>query len=187
MAASGIFDFIVRQSPKRYILNHGDLKSWHLKLFADVVPVHYYAGNYRGPSKAHPCLNTDVAVGPNRGAPASQVESEMRKFSEDLEAHIRATDEFIDRSRSPKDRLKAAVQLAAFVGGSIIKIHPFLNGNGRIARFAMNFILHRYLDKTPFFIHRPPHADYEGASEIAMREGNFIPLYQYLLTIMATS
>ncbi|HWS17572.1 MAG TPA: hypothetical protein VN223_06135 [Candidatus Elarobacter sp.] len=38
--------FIISRA-KDYIINHGDIKTWHRKLFAKVVPVDYYAGHYR--------------------------------------------------------------------------------------------------------------------------------------------
>lgn len=186
-AASAIHDFFARQASKRHILNHGDLKQWHRKLFEKVVPVAYYAGNYRGIDSNRPCLNGEARVGSNFGTVAANVASEMRSFSEELEKVTHATDEYIDRTESAIARLQAAVQLAAFAGGSIIRIHPFVNGNGRVARLAMNFFLYRYLGKTPFFINRPPEVDYATASEIAMRDAVYVPLYQYLLQIIALS
>lgn len=186
-AARSAADFIVRQGPKRYLLNHGDLKEWHRKLFEKVVPVPYYAGHYRGQDPLRPCLDGDAWVGSNMGTPPSLVAQEMSKFSAGLEKSTRATDEFVDGGASALMCLKAAVHLAAFAGGSIIRIHPFVNGNGRIARFAMNFFLYRYLRKIPFALNRPPHIDYGLASEIAMRDGNYTALYQYLLQIIALS
>jgi fido (protein-threonine AMPylation protein) len=186
-AASAAFEFIRRQCAKRYILNHGDLKEWHRKLFEKIVPVPYYAGHYRGSDPSRPCLDTEVEVGPNQGTPPADVGREMSRFSAELEKAIKATDEYVDRGASPVERLQAAAHLAAFAGGTVIRIHPFINGNGRIARFAMNFFLYRYLKKIPFSINRPPHYDYGLSSEIAMRDGNYIPLYQYLLQIIALS
>lgn len=185
--ASAIFDFIVRQSGKRYILSYGDLKDWHKRLFAKVVPLGYYAGNFRGINSARPCLNGEVAVGNNLGSSPEVVEQEMKAFSGELERATKATDEFMERNPAAIAKLQAAVQLAAYAGGSIIKIHPFVNGNGRVARLAMNFFLYRYLGKLPFMLHRPPEVDYAQASEVAMREGNFTPLYQYLLQVIAIS
>lgn len=186
-AASSIYDSFIRLNAKRYVLHHGDLKEWHKKLFSQAVPVQYYAGNFRNVEANMPCLNVDVAVGSNAGTPQANVEKEMKRFSSDLGPAIQATDEFVERTQSPINRLKAVTQLAAFAGGTIIRIHPFINGNGRIARLAMNFFLHRYLGKLPFFIDRPTHPSYAEASRIAMETGNFIPLQQYLVEIIALS
>ena len=184
-AASAIVDFIIRQNSKRYILGHGDLKVWHRELFNKVVPVRYYAGNYRGVHAGRPCLDVQVGVGSNLGTSPVEVEKEMKIFSAELESNTRATDEFVDRGAAPISRMQATAHMAAFAAGSVIRIHPFLNGNGRIARFTMNFFLYRYIGKMYFFINRPPGYDYANASEVAMADGNFIPLYQYLLQIIA--
>jgi fido (protein-threonine AMPylation protein) len=186
-AASSIYDSFIRQKAKRTVLHYGDLKEWHRKLFSLAVPVRYYAGNFRKVEVTMPCLDVNVSVGPNKGTPQADVEREMKKFSDDLGLAIQATDEFVERTQSQMNRLTAATQLAAFAGGTIIRIHPFINGNGRIARLAMNFFIHRYLGKLPFFIDRPTHPSYSEASRIAMESGNLIPLQQYLIEIIALS
>jgi hypothetical protein len=111
----------------------------------------------------------------------------MKKFSDELGQFAVSTDEFLASERPQIVRVQAAAQLAAFAGGSIIKIHPFVNGNGRIARLAMNFFLHRYLNRVPFFIDRPNNPDYSTASGYAMQTGNFVPLYQYVVELLAIS
>lgn len=184
-AANSIVDFIFRQNPRGYVLGHGDLKNWHRKLFAKVAPVPYYAGNYRGQDTSRPCLDIEVAVGGNPGVPAAEVETEMKRFSDSLRLHTLSTDDFVGRAPSGVERLRAATQLAALAGGEIIRIHPFVNGNGRTARLAMNFFLNRYQFRMPFYIDRPTHPRYSASSEVAMREGNYTPLYQYLVEIIA--
>ena len=184
-AGFSFFKFMERQNPKRYVLNHGDLKAWHKKLFENCVPVHYYAGNYRQNDPNKPCLQENVGVAGIPGAHFDEVDDQMRHFSDDLAKNTLSTDQFLGAEVSPVTRVKAAAQLAAFAGGTIIRIHPFLNGNGRIARLAMNFFLHRYLDKIPFFIDRPKNPNYSIASRIAMESGNFVPLYQYLVELLA--
>lgn len=184
-AAQSFVRFMERQNPRKYILTHGDLKQWHQKLFEKVVPVSYYAGNYREVNPAKPCLETNVHVAGIFGAPYEEVEAKMRSFSAELARATTAVDQFLQVGRTAVARVKAAAQIAAFAGGSIVQIHPFVNGNGRIARLAMNFYLHRYLDYVPFFIDRPTHPSYSTASQIAMQSGNFTPLYQYLVEIIA--
>lgn len=184
-AASAFVRFLNRQNPKHYVLTHGDLKDWHKKLFQNTVTVPYYAGNYRREDPAKPCLNTEVHVGGILGAPVADVERLMKRFSEELERATISTDEFLAAPRSPLLRIQAAAQIAAFAGGKIIQIHPFVNGNGRMARLAMNFFLHRYLNVIPFFIDRPTNPDYSTASRIAMQTGIYVPLYQYLVELLA--
>lgn len=186
-AAQSFVRFMERQNPKLYLLTHGDLKAWHKKLFEKTVPVPYYAGNYRKSDPTKPCLEWEVHVAGVYGAPFVEVELLMKKFSEDLAKSTLSTDEFLAIDRAQIARVQAATQLAAFAGGSIIKIHPFVNGNGRMARLAMNFFLHRYLNRVPFFIDRPTNPDYSTASRYAMQTGNFVPLYQYVVELLATS
>jgi fido (protein-threonine AMPylation protein) len=184
-AASAFVRFLNRQNPKRYILTHGDVKEWHRNMFRNAVPVPYYAGNYRSVDGARPCLNTNVQVAGALGAPAAEVESFMKQFSDELEGATKATDGFVATATSPMVPVQAAAQIAAFAGGSIIKIHPFVNGNGRMARMVMNFFLHRYLNRVPFYIDRPTHPDYSTASMMAMQHGQYGPLYQYLVELLA--
>jgi hypothetical protein len=184
LAASAFLPFLNRQNPKKYLLTHGDLKVWHKKLFQNAVPVPYYAGNYRKKDLAKPCLEKEVQVNGVAGAPFSQVETLMKKFSDQLGKATIATDEYLAMPRTPQERIHAAAQIAAFAGGEIIKIHPFLNGNGRIQRLAMNFFLHRYLNVVPFFVDRPTNPNYSAAGFYAMRDGVYLPLYQYLIEIL---
>lgn len=184
-AAQSFLRFMERQNPNRYTLGHGDLKVWHKKLFEQVVPVRYYAGNFRGVSPSKPCLEVNVGVAGVPGAPYEQVEALMTAFSERLRNATEAVDSFLATDRPIVVRIQAAARIAALAGGSIIQIHPFVNGNGRMARLAMNFYLHRYLGRIPFFIDRPTNPDYSAASKYAMRDGNFIPLYQYLIELLA--
>jgi fido (protein-threonine AMPylation protein) len=183
--ASAFVRFSNRQNPKRYILTHGDIKEWHKKLFLKTVPVPYYAGNFRSIDPAKPCLNTPVYVNGVPGAPAAEVAEQMKRFSDELGRATKSTDEYLTSERSPVERYQAAAQLAAFAGGKIIQIHPFRNGNGRMARMVMNFFLLRYLNYAPFYIDRPKHPAYAPASQIAMQYGVVIPLYQYLLELIA--
>ena len=185
-AAAAIYEFILRQNLKKYLLNHGDLKTWHGKLFKDVVPVPYYAGNYRSADPRHPCLNVDNEVAGVPGAPFQEVPKRMAQFSEKMESAILETDKFVATTKSPELRLKAAAQLAAFAAGGIIQIHPFLNGNGRIARLTANFFFNRYGFRMPFYVDRPSvGTEYATACSAAMVSSDFGPLFLYFISALA--
>jgi fido (protein-threonine AMPylation protein) len=186
-AASAFKQFMERQNPRRYIFTQGDLKGWHKKFFEKVVPVRYYAGNFRSVDSSKPCLDKNIHVNGVYGAPPADVEQLMRSFSDELERATVATDEYVARHPDLISRIGAATDIAAFAGGTIIKIHPFLNGNGRMTRMVMNFYLHRYVSKLPFYVDRPSHPDYSQASAIAMQTGNLIPLRQYLIEVIAST
>jgi fido (protein-threonine AMPylation protein) len=186
-AAVAIYEFIRRQNQKKHTLNHGHLKTWHAKLFKGVAPVPYYAGNYRSADQQRPCLNVDVQVAGIPGASFQDVARRMTQFSEQLESATVDTDKFFAAQKSPELRLKAAVQLASVAAGSVIQIHPFLNGNGRIARLAANFFFNRYGFRMPFYVERPSEfaAEYATASQAAMASGDFRPLFQYFILLLA--
>jgi fido (protein-threonine AMPylation protein) len=109
----------------------------------------------------------------------------MARFSEQLEEFTLATDEYCTRQSRGVEKLKASAQLAAMASGKIIQIHPFRNGNGRIARLAANFFLNRYGFRMPLYIDRPPHAEYGEASAQAMSNGDFVLLYRYFVSLLA--
>lgn len=187
-AAESIYEFIRRQNQKKLSLNHGHLKEWHGKLFKDVVPVRYYAGNYRSTDPRHPCLNTPIQVGGLFGAPAAEVASRMTNLSTVLEQQTMDVDRFVAAQKSAEPKLKAAAQLAALAAGHIISIHPFINGNGRTARLTADFFFNRYGFPMPFFINRPRaqgvDAEYSSASQAAML-GDFNPMFRYFVVLMA--
>lgn len=186
-AAVSIYEFIRRQNEKSYLLNHGNLKDWHGKLFQEVVPVSYYAGNYRSADQRYPCLNIEVQVTGVPGTPFKDVPEKMAKFSNQLELTTGDVDKFVGAQEGGERRLRAAAQLAAFASGSIIQVHPFRNGNGRIARLTADFFFNRYGFRMPFFVNRPRlgvDAEYGTASGAAML-GDFVPLYKYFIVLMA--
>jgi len=51
--------------------------------------------------------------------------------------------EFFDWYKKDKNKLNL-VELAALVHLKFVTIHPFTDGNGRISRLMMNFVLHKY-------------------------------------------
>ena len=120
-AAESIYAFIRRQNDKRYRLNHGHLKDWHAKLFRQVVPVSYYAGNYRSDDPRYPCLSTEIEVAGVRGTPFQDVAKRMAQFSDQLELTTGDVDKFVGAQKSAERRLRAAAQLAAFASGNIIQ------------------------------------------------------------------
>ena len=160
--------FIFKHSKSR-IIDHGDIKAWHAKIFENVVPKGYYAGNFRSDDPSLPCLQVDIEVPPNPGAPFSDVPRLMRELSREIATYTIQTEKFISSEVTEADRACAILQLTAFIVTKFIKIHPFLNGNGRIARLLTNYFLYRYgyrlLFENP--LPRPP-SPYDTASAACM-------------------
>ena len=122
------------------------------------------------------------------GTPFRDVPELMKAFSSQLRTAAHASDTFISSTLSDIKQKQAALQLVSFAVGTPIKIHPFINGNGRMSRLTANYFLHRYglplLFRSPQ--NRPQEPDYAAAGAACMR-GDFKPLYRYLLLTMATT
>lgn len=181
------FQRFIYKNSKNYILQHGDLKTWHAKIFRESVPLPYYAGNYRSDDPQRCCLRQDVAIGGLPGAPFAEVPRLMREWSSQMRGQIVETDKYVSRSPSPPNRARAVLQLAAVCSGRFLAIHPFLNCNGRTSRLTTNYILHRYGYPMPYYNPYPrPGAPYDQATAACMT-GNYNLMFEYLLGLLATA
>jgi len=73
-----------------------------------------------------------------------QVEISLSKFIPPMPAELDfLIKEFFDWYNNNKDKLNP-VELAALVHLKFVTIHPFGDGNGRISRIMMSFVLHKY-------------------------------------------
>ncbi len=109
--------FEILRSKKDLSLN--EIMEWHWKLFNKTKPD--IAGKIR---------NYQIGIGGSKFMPPSPVE-----------VHPMLT-EFFQWYNKNKDKLHA-VELAAIAHLKLVTIHPFGDGNGRISRLVMNFILNR--------------------------------------------
>jgi hypothetical protein len=183
----GMTDFhrFILKKAARHILVHGDLKTWHKRIFGRVVPLSYYAGNYRCAEKEFPCLSNDVEVGGITGARYQDVPRLMHDLSNEMRDWIISTDRYVSSNPTPENKTRAVVQLAALYSGRFVRIHPFMNGNGRMSRLIANYVLTRYQYPPPYYDAYPrPGGDYTRAGAACMM-GNFNHLYQYLLCCLA--
>jgi fido (protein-threonine AMPylation protein) len=112
----------------------------HRVLFEGVWPE--FAGRLRGPSPSF--LHTDVEFGGRyRGVQADDVPAAMEQLIERLRPAIALLDERI--GHIPRDSIIASIcNIAALLHCEIVRIHPFVNGNGRTARACINYIGVRY-------------------------------------------
>ncbi|HEY4838023.1 MAG TPA: Fic family protein [Candidatus Acidoferrales bacterium] len=185
LSAMSDFHAFASRKCKDYIITHGDIKTWHGRLFERVVPLAYYAGSYRADDQGKRCLQVDVGVGGRSGTPYPSVLSQMREFSARLFELTKQTDEYVGAAPNGASRAIAAVHLAAFAAGRLVQIHPFLNGNGRMSRLTANYFLMRY-DYPVLYqqaIDRPVHPTYADASALCMT-GDFNGMYKWLLGVL---
>jgi len=186
LGMNGVSRFILKRAPS-FILHHGTLREWHLQMFKGVVPLSYYAGNFRCDDVSRPCLGRAVQVGAHPGSPHQIVESEMEAYSSALHSFIQQTDIYFSSQPSFANRVSASMQLASWGVGRFVQIHPFLNGNGRVSRLLGNYFFVRYgFEFTPFHNIARPGGDYVAAMDSCM-SGNFTPLFRYFLLLMATN
>lgn len=111
----------------------------HRVTFGRVFPE--FAGRLRGPAPAH--IPQNVTFGRFRGV----VYAEVLDACGDLFVRIDQLIGQLDRSRgvwSYHDLQSNTLRAAAYVHCELVRIHPFVNGNGRIARMAINYFAHRY-------------------------------------------
>jgi len=97
-----------------------EVLDWHWRQFKDTKP------DIAGQIRKH-----GVKISGSRFVPASPVE---------LQALLTGFFRWYDRSKGKTN----PVEMAALAHLKFVTIHPFSDGNGRISRLMMNFILHRH-------------------------------------------
>lgn len=141
-----------------------DLKRWHSTVYEGcVVPVSDYVGRFRGEP---PTDLVDYEVGVGRvladglpegvGVWAADVSREVDSFFERLAAACEVLDGSVAPGRSPTEVavLNEVVEVIAVAHGEWIRIHPFVNGNGRTARLICAHLSVRY--GLPIFVTLKP-------------------------------
>jgi fido (protein-threonine AMPylation protein) len=152
-------------------------REWHRRIFEGVrSPIPYYVGGIRGSSLPHETElhNYEVAVpgpvGLIPAVPSSDVGAHLRQFAADFRGRVSALDQqFPSAGGLVLDRADDVLALCAFAHGEWVRIHPFVNGNGRTARIWANWCALRY--GLPAFVRLRPRPDsntYESAAQQSM-------------------
>ncbi|MFP5376912.1 MAG: Fic family protein [Acidimicrobiia bacterium] len=148
----------------RSVLAETDLKRWHSIVYGGcTVPSATYVGRFRG--EAHADLaDYEVGVGPTMpdglpdrvGVWAADVGVASASFFGSLTDALAALDAVIAPGSRPAsvDELREVVGVTALAHGEWIRIHPFVNGNGRTARLLAAHISLRY--GLPIFVTLKP-------------------------------
>ncbi len=153
---------------------------WHRRCFSGFVPVHYYAGNMRQVTLGLECLDTPIFVGPMAGSPATTAIKDSEQVFTDIRSRI-SNLEIAWPFLAPEEQLEEISNLAAILMGRFNKVHPFRNGNGRMTRFLLKWILARFSLRTKMTVtHRPsPKAVYAEAIAGASG-GSYAKLASYI-------
>lgn len=179
---------VVAQAGLRAVPTIAMAQDWHRETYRGVpLPVPCYAGEIRDTDADFPeLIGYEVAVGTAMGAPSSEVPDALTALEAGLQAIIARMDRAIavgDRPGTSAD-LVAVLEVAAIAHGEWVRIHPFANGNGRIARLWANWVSVRY--GLPFFLTlkpRPANVLYASAAAASMR-GDHRPMVVTFLTLL---
>jgi hypothetical protein len=164
-------------------------REWHRRMLEGIdVPSDVYRGGYRGES--HPHLHDyGVQVDGIQAVAPSKVASELRQLFTWLRNALPRLDvehrKITARCDDWEDRQKRldieAIRLAAHLHGEWIRIHPFVNGNGRTARLWVLWVTSRY-GLPPLLVIRPrPGAPYGAVSRASLAAGDHAPMEVLLL------
>jgi hypothetical protein len=91
-------------------------------------------------------IDYEVQIGRSRGVTAAQVPAELADLETRARNALIGPDQSIPSGRPPATpiELRAVLLLAANLHGEWVRIHPFANGNGRIARLWVIWVAARY-------------------------------------------
>jgi hypothetical protein len=157
-----------------------DVLDWHSALYTHCsLPCDDYLGRLRGDRSIPELVGYEVGVGPTQpdgypskvGVWSQDVATEVEGLFRGIAAALVRLDAIVPVGSAPGDpvQLHAVVGLCALIHGEWVRIHPFANGNGRIARLWVAFIALRY--GLPVFVTvkpRPNDAAYGLAGAASM-------------------
>lgn len=164
---------IYADAPRREPPSLATAQDWHRAIYSGVpLPVSYYAGEIRDSDRRFPeLIDYEVQIGRQRGVPAAQVPAELAILHSRARSAIVGPDGAMPVGRPPATplELRSVLLLAAHLHGEWVRIHPFANGNGRIARLWGIWVAARY--GLPPFIRlkpRPAGLSYAAAALASM-------------------
>jgi Fic family protein len=163
----------LRLNAGRVVLRLETMMGIHREMFRGAFPD--VAGRLRGPAPEY--VPRNVSFGVYRGVPSGEVPAECRVLCERLEGYIRHLDGLQSDPESEwfTDQV---LTVAAYAHCELIRIHPFVNGNGRLARTVINYFAWRY-GFLPITYERPK-GEYLAAVRVWLRYRKIEPFKQML-------
>lgn len=158
----------------RGMVRASDATTWHREIMDGLeVPKPEYVGRFRGEDGLEAVR---VVVGPHEGVPPDQVAEAVAIFERKLNQVLARLDSLIPAGATLNtDTLAAVLDVCAWAHAEWVRIHPFVNGNGRTARLWANYAAMRY-GLPPFVRLRPrPDADAYARAGIEAMNGNWNP------------
>jgi hypothetical protein len=147
------------------------VRDWHRRMLDGVsLGEPEVAGSFRGSGPEGGVLRTySVEVDQVEAVRPGRVRSEMSRFGRRMGEELAALDPLIPAKAPPGQREQQVIALCAWAHGEFIRIHPFADGNGRMARAIILWVETRY--GLPVFIDLRPrpsgstgYGDASGAS-----------------------
>jgi fido (protein-threonine AMPylation protein) len=153
---------------------------WHRALFGGTTPLDCYAGTMRGAHPDAPCMARNVRVGPLHGVPWDRVADEVEAFDREARARIAAADA-AHAARAPGWE-EAVLEEVGWIAAEILRIHPFVNGNGRVCRLAVQALFLRYgFSPDAFPVEPPPGPVWSAMGRLAMHFHR-LPMRDFLMS-----
>ena len=112
-------------------------RRWHAMMMRGLeVPAPEYVGAFRGEPGVE---NIGVEIGGRRGVVSTEVAGELKRFESTLQALVASLDSAVPAGQElGADELAGVLDLCAWTHAEWVRIHPFVNGNGRTARIWAN-------------------------------------------------
>lgn len=134
---------VVESAIQRESCTHALACRWHKEMLQGIpVDPPQAAGGIRDPT----WFPGEVEVNGLRGMPTAKVRDEIARFDRTFPPRVSSLDGVVLQGAVPADarQVDDALALAADLHGEWVRIHPFVNGNGRTARLWCNWALVRY-------------------------------------------
>lgn len=169
---------ILRDAQVRVIPSVTTAKAWHRRSMSGLaVPKQEYVGAFRGEPGLERC---GVEIDGKPGTMPWDVADELAAFEASLLGAVSALDaKYPDAASLDDDGMRAAIVLAAWAHSEWVRIHPFVNGNGRTARIWANLLLMRYGLPPAVALCPRPGGEY-GAAGAAAMSGDRVPTIKIL-------